>query len=280
MNFPYAGYAMNIPSFNYYRRVIREESQQAANWVDDLPKEKWAQAYDAGRRWGHMTSNLVESMNNIYKGIRNMPISAMVKATYYRTAALFALRGHEAGATIGSGAQFAEKCMDLIKEEVSKSTTHEVTHFDRMGYTFSVRETIDHKEGMAKGEYKVDLQARWCDCGKFQALHMPCSHVIAACSSFSHDYSSYIDPVFRNERVYAVYNRSFNPVHHQSYWPPYVGFVLCPNLSTRRPKKGRPNTTRIRTEMDEVEKVPRKCKLCRGEGHYRTNCPNFNLARQ
>jgi hypothetical protein len=117
-----------------------------------------------------------------------------------------------------------------------------------------VRETIDHKEGMAKGEYKVDLQARWCDCGKFQALHMPCSHVIAACSSFSHDYSSYIDPVFRNERVYAVYNRSFNPVHHQSYWPPYVGFVLCPNLSTRRPKKGRPNTTRIRTEMDEVSK--------------------------
>jgi hypothetical protein len=86
-----------------------------------------------------------------------MPISVMVKATYYRTAALFALRGHEVGATIGSGAQFAEKCMDMINEEVIKSTTHQVTHFDRMGYTFSVRKTIDHKKGEAKGEYNVDL---------------------------------------------------------------------------------------------------------------------------
>ena len=93
-----------------------------------------------------MTSNPIESMNNIYKGIRNMPVSAMVKATYYRTATMFALRGHEAGATIGCGAQFAEKCTDMIKEEVINSATHQVTHFDRMGYTFSVRETIDHKE--------------------------------------------------------------------------------------------------------------------------------------
>jgi len=55
MNFANVGYAMNIPSFNYYRREILEESQQAANWVDNLPKEKWAQAYDEGRRWGHIT---------------------------------------------------------------------------------------------------------------------------------------------------------------------------------------------------------------------------------
>jgi len=48
-----------------------------------------------------------------------------------------------------------------------------------MGYTFSVCEPIDHKEGMIQGEYKVDLQAKLCDCGKFQVLHLPCSHVIA-----------------------------------------------------------------------------------------------------
>jgi len=42
-----------------------------------------------------------------------------------------------------------------------------ISKHERMGYIFFVRETIDHKEGMAKGEYKVDIQARWCDCGKF-----------------------------------------------------------------------------------------------------------------
>ncbi|KEH34824.1 hypothetical protein MTR_3g072367 [Medicago truncatula] len=69
----------------------------------------------------------------------------------------------------------------------------------------------------------------------------------------------------------------FNFIH---FGPNASGFELCPNLSTRRPKKGRPNTTHIRTEMDEVEKVPRKCGLSRGEGHYHKYCPNFNLARQ
>jgi len=77
-----------------------------------------------------------------------MSITYMVKATYYRTMTLFALRGHEAGATIGYGAQFAEKCKDMIKEEVIKSTGHQIIHFDRIWYTFFVREIIDHKEGM------------------------------------------------------------------------------------------------------------------------------------
>jgi len=83
-----------------------------------------------------------------------MSIIAMVKVTYYRSATLFALRGHEAGATIGSGGAICRKCMDMINEEVIKSTSHQTTHFDRTGYTFFVRETIDHKEGMPKGEYK------------------------------------------------------------------------------------------------------------------------------
>jgi len=51
------------------------------------------------------------------------------------------------------------------------------------------------------GTFKDDLQEGWCDCGKYQALHLSCSHVIAVCSSFHHDYTTLITVVLKNESV-------------------------------------------------------------------------------
>lgn len=98
---------MNIPTFEYYRSEIAVADRKALAWVDNIPKQKWTQSHDDGRRWGHMTSNLVESQNNVYKGIRGLPITAIVKASYYRLAALFAKRGHEAAARVNSGEPFS-----------------------------------------------------------------------------------------------------------------------------------------------------------------------------
>ena len=187
---------------------------------------------------------------------------------------MFAKRGHEAAARVSVGEPFSKKIMDFLKVEVIKSNSHQITQFDRDRYTFSVRETINHKEGLPMGEYKADLQNKWCDCGKFSVLHLLCSHVIAACSSFSHDYKIFVDQKFRNECVYVVYNINFDVVHHQQYWPNYVGPKVIPDSTMRRAKKDRPPVTRIRTEMD-VEEYTRSCGVCRMSGHSRKNCPNI-----
>jgi hypothetical protein len=121
---------MNIPSFEYYRNEIAVADRQALAWVDDIPKEKWTQSHDDGRRWGHMTSNLVESQNNVFKCMRGLPITAIVKAIYYRLAALFAKRGHKAAARVNSGEPFSENIMNFLKGEVIKSNIHLVTQFD------------------------------------------------------------------------------------------------------------------------------------------------------
>jgi len=36
-----AGYAMNIPTFEYYRSEIAVADRKALAWVDNIPKEKW-----------------------------------------------------------------------------------------------------------------------------------------------------------------------------------------------------------------------------------------------
>jgi len=102
-----------------------------------------------------------------------------------------------------------------------------------------------------------------------------------ACSSFHYDYTTLIPDMFKNENVYAIYNKAFKVVHDKSYWPPYEGPKLFHNPNMQRLKKGRPNSTRIRTEMDEEveERTSRLCGLYRHPDHIRRNCPT-NKKRQ
>ncbi|XP_058756461.1 uncharacterized protein LOC131629695 [Vicia villosa] len=98
-----ARYALNQPTFQYYRHEIVVANPDAGRWVDNFAREKWTRSYDNGKRWGHMTTNLVESMNGVFKGIRHLPITALVEATYYRMASLFARRGERWSAVLESG---------------------------------------------------------------------------------------------------------------------------------------------------------------------------------
>ncbi|XP_045801383.1 uncharacterized protein LOC123895190 [Trifolium pratense] len=266
------GYAPSEPSFKYWRNELRKESVEALNWVDKIPKEKWTQAYDGGRRWGHMTSNLVEAMNSVYKEIRSLPITALVKGTYSKTATLFGTRGMDAMAVLASGQVYSVPFQKRLTDAMTKAHSHVVTRHDRQ--RFAVKETEDPREGRPKDTFKVHLEEKWCDCGKFQALHLPCSHVIAACFHAHLDYQVYIDDVFKVANVCRVYENTFQVVQGQMYWPTYEGPKLFPRPDMKRVKKGRPKKNRIRTEMDEFGKKERLCGLCRMPDHNRNNCPN------
>ena len=199
-----AGYALTQPTFKYYRNEIRLSNPEAGTWIDNIPVEKWTRSYDNGQRWGHMTTNLIESMNGVFKGIRNLPITALVKSTYFRMAELFAKRGEMWYAVLQSGQLWSESCMKYIKAESAKANTHMVTRFDRHSHNFIVKETIDHNEGLPRQEYRVMLPSRWCDCGRFQAFRMLCSHVIAACAHTHQDALQLLSNVYKYETLLTV----------------------------------------------------------------------------
>ncbi|CAK8536989.1 unnamed protein product [Lathyrus sativus] len=111
------GYALNQPTFHYYRFVISMANVDDLRWVDNIPAEKRTGAFDRGRRWGLMTTNLVESLNVVFK----------------------------------------DNCLKVMKEETTKSSTHQVRIFDYTNNVFSVKETMDHGERKPMGHYKVNL---------------------------------------------------------------------------------------------------------------------------
>nr|KYP48319.1 hypothetical protein KK1_030011 [Cajanus cajan] len=57
----------NLRRFFYYYNIVRDTNVEAAQWLDNIPREKRTLAWDNGRRWGHMTTNLAESINSVLK---------------------------------------------------------------------------------------------------------------------------------------------------------------------------------------------------------------------
>nr|KYP46118.1 hypothetical protein KK1_032285 [Cajanus cajan] len=90
----------------------------------------------------------------------------------------------------------------------------------------------------------------WCDCGKFQKVHIPCSHVLASCLHAHHNYQTYISPIYTLQQVAKIYERQFRELRHKDYWPTYIGPTMWPNPELKRNSKVRPKSSKIRTEID------------------------------
>ncbi|WVZ24129.1 hypothetical protein V8G54_002673 [Vigna mungo] len=268
-------YAMTEPRCNYYYNIIRENNPEAAAWIDQIPRQQFTLAYDEGRRWGHLTTNLAKAINSVLKKIRNLPISSIVLATYTRCNAFFTERGKQITAMISVGHIYSENATKVLQDGDLKSNTHRVIEFDRNTTRFRVEEMVNPREIRPAGKFVVRLYERWCDCGKFQKIHLPCSHVLVACKHAHHDFNIYISPYYRLDVIMKVYNNLFGELRHEEYWPPYQGTEIWPHPATKRNGKGRPKSSRIRTEMDIREQLyPRNCSYCQTPGHTRNRCPH------
>ncbi|XP_029144902.1 uncharacterized protein [Arachis hypogaea] len=144
---------------------------------------------------GHMTTNLVECINSILKGVRNLPVTALVKAMFYRLNELFTIKRAEAKAQINAGYVFFELVTSKLHANQCVAKNIKVNCFDRQNEVFKVRE-------MSSGlEFAVDLRQRHCDCGKSQVDRMPCHHVFACCANQRLNWQVYIHDV---DKMYQV----------------------------------------------------------------------------
>ena len=63
----------------------KEMNETAKEWLkgEMVDKDKWALAYDeGGKRYGIMTTNNSESLNNVFKGIRSRPVAGIVEYSF------------------------------------------------------------------------------------------------------------------------------------------------------------------------------------------------------
>ncbi|XP_025631056.1 uncharacterized protein [Arachis hypogaea] len=261
------GYSRTFREYELRFQRLRERGEAYTNWLSRIPREQYALAFDGGYRWGHMTTNLVECINSVLKGARNLPITALVKATFYRLNELFTRKRAEAEARINAGHVFSEIVTSKLHANQLASGNIQVRCFDRQNEVFEVRE-------MPSGvEYAVDLRRHRCDCGEFQVDRIPCRHVFACCANQRLDWQVYVHDVYKMDQIRRVYRARFRPLGNPTTWPAYNGPRFVPNPFLRRVAKGRPRMTRFLNEMDtRMLRGPRRCRQCGAEGHSRSRC--------
>uniref|UniRef100_A0A2N9HNX1 MULE transposase domain-containing protein n=1 Tax=Fagus sylvatica TaxID=28930 RepID=A0A2N9HNX1_FAGSY len=104
-----------------------------------IPVERWTCSHDGGHRYGAMTTNLVECFNGVLKGSRSLPITAMVKFTFFKLANYFDDRRAKIQDQLNSGEVFSKYAMDKFNRCRAKAGGHTVTMFDRNLGVFEIR---------------------------------------------------------------------------------------------------------------------------------------------
>ncbi|KAH1045983.1 hypothetical protein J1N35_036767 [Gossypium stocksii] len=102
--------------------------------------------------------------------------------------------------------------------------------------------------------------------------------IAGACAKVLLNVDQFIDEVYTLERTLCVWENEFPVLPDLSTWEvPRMNFELIPDNGLRRNPKSRPQSSRIRNEMDIREKSDEKlCGLCRVAGHNRSKCPLRN----
>ncbi|PPR93870.1 hypothetical protein GOBAR_AA26801 [Gossypium barbadense] len=109
---------------------------------------------------------------------------------------------------------------------------------------------------------------------RFQTLHYPCAHVMAASTKVSLHFEKFIDEVYTLKCTLRVWENEFHVLLDLSTWEvPLTTLELVPDKGLRRNPKGHPQSSKIHNEMDIREKSDKKlCGVCRLAGHNRSKC--------
>ncbi|XP_072062276.1 uncharacterized protein [Arachis hypogaea] len=262
------GYSRTEQEYNKNYQRLQERGEAYMHWCDEIGVDRWVLAFDGGHRWGHMMTNLVECINSVMKGARNLPVTAIVRFTFYRLNELFTRKSAEAHEHVRNGFTYSEFATKRVEESFRRAGSIVVNRFDRRNEVFEVREMPDGSI------YTINLAQRHCDCGHFQVERLPCRHVLACCANQRLDWQVYVHDVYKMSKICKVYRGEFVPMGDPSTWAPYEGAKVIANWTLRRTIKGRPKSTRYLNEMYSRDmRGSRRCTTCGKEGHSRSRCP-------
>nr|ABA93972.1 transposon protein, putative, Mutator sub-class [Oryza sativa Japonica Group] len=169
------------------KRLMGVVGERPKKWLEDhMPlKVKWARAFDTnGRRHSIMTSNMAESFNNVLRGIRKLPVTAIVAYTFSKCNSWFVDRHKEATVDILCGKKWPTKVKDMLEEQQRRTLGQRAACFDFPSMKYEVSEQGGvTAAGVQWGgrHYVVVARDNTCSCQFPQLHHLPCSHMITVC---------------------------------------------------------------------------------------------------
>ncbi|GFY90697.1 hypothetical protein Acr_07g0008940 [Actinidia rufa] len=262
-----AAHALTVIEFEAKILEIEEISQDAAYWIRRVPPRLWATAYFEGTRFGHLTANIVESLNTWLLEASGLPIIQMMECIRRQLMTWFNERREMSMQWTSILVPSAER---RVAEALERARTYQVLRANEAEF-----EVISHE-----GTTIVDIRNRCCLCRGWQLFGLPCAHAVAALLSCRQNVHRFTESCFTVATYRKTYSQTIHPIPDKTLWTELsdgdpnaskaVEVIINPPKSLRPP--GRPRKKRVRAEDRGRAKRVVHCSRCNQTGHFRTTC--------
>jgi len=235
-----AAYARTKAGFDRAIDAILKENRPAAAYLRSIPAETWATHAFPVPRYGHITSNIVESLNGTWKHLRHLPPLRLLAGIWSSVMETFCERRER----LQISPDLTNQAKAGFEARYEKARRYRVIPADE-----NIAQVID---GEGK-DWIVDLERRICTCLMFQEYGGPCGHAIMTARARKVDPYTLFSDAFTFSTYRYTYQASMHPVIIRELEP---GLGCLPPLISR--KRGRPKTTRIR-KRERYQKKKTKC---------------------
>jgi uncharacterized protein Veg len=296
----------------WYTEQVRKIKPAAATYLEEIDglwkNTSWLED-DASLppRYGIVTSNTAESINNMLLDARNMPswLDATEKIIDVITTRIASNRRKHIASPPG---RIVAQVAQVIKIQWDKAASLDVFDLEQGSGKYKVTEHYSQAEviqseaditnptnnsnsnvddirppqmaylGRQSRTHIVIPDKQWCSCGLWQDLEYPCQHFVAffrkwrECDSLETLQQFHVSAYYMYDSLHNLYTPNINPVVVDAI--SYDRKTKPPVITQRR--TGRPKVKRYRRRSELVEPSLSKitCSQCGEKGHNVRTCKN------
>jgi hypothetical protein len=161
--------------FNTGLESVRSINSRAATYIEQtIDKELWSSPFLTAKRYGHSTSNIVESFNSRITEERKLAIVDFLQALWNKTMnSRYERFKDSTNLSIYSAGTLLTKYSAKILESALSHYNATQRH---VAFSTPLRATVSTHGG---DQYIVNLETQRCSCGLFQEYDIPCVHAIS-----------------------------------------------------------------------------------------------------
>ncbi|RYR61207.1 hypothetical protein Ahy_A04g018347 isoform B [Arachis hypogaea] len=174
------GYSRTEQEYNKNYQRLKEWGEAYTQWCDNIGVEIWVLAFDGGHCWEHMTTNFVECINSVLKGARNLPVTAIVRSTFYRLNELFTRKSAEAHELVRNRFTYSKFATKRVEESFRRAENIVVNRRTTKGIPKSTRYLNEMDSRDVRGPRRCTI------CGREGHSRSRCPHHAGPSSARGH----------------------------------------------------------------------------------------------
>jgi MULE transposase domain/SWIM zinc finger len=248
--------ASTVEAFEMEMNRLRELNPATELYLRGIPPENWSRAHFPVPRFGHVTSNIAESMNAWMKTLRKQaPFFALVSFVEF-VSKHFAERKEKYSAELHVLPRRIQQAVDgnveegrFLKVQKTTSASKFQVQTAKFGSFFRV----------------VDVESKSCSCKGPWEFGIPCSHLCAVSLHLNLQAETFCHVKRQISEIRKIYSEEME-----------LCDVTCLESVEIKPNdqakiRGRPKTRRIRSSGEKIKNTV-VCSNCGNRGHNKRAC--------